>query len=197
MAARRPRPVRGGPRPPQQPPPAWIAATAERHRVGRAVPDPDAPAAARWTTAAALYHRPGELDTPTPGTERMPLAAQAAAAELMTIRGNLGLSAAAFEPTRHTMVIEGRPVQVPAHTANMQDAAAVPQLLGALWGNVGHGRQGGIAVNVTIVRHGWVGTESLLSVHVFRRCAELLAGRHTFHGSTFTARAFAAFRHVH
>ena len=124
----------------------------------------------------------------------MPAAAQAAA---LTIRGNLGVSAASFEPTRHTMVIEGRPLQVPAHRANMQDAAAVPQLLGAFGGNVGHGSKEGIAVNVSIERHGWAGTEGEVSVHVLRRCAELLPGRRTLHGPALSARAFAAFRHVH
>ena len=97
--------------------PAWIAATAERHAAARATPGPGAAAAARWTAAASAYARGGEVLSRVPGTESMPAEAQAAACELAKARRHLGLSPAAFEPTRHTMIIEGRPLQVPGADA--------------------------------------------------------------------------------
>ena len=51
-----------------------------------------------------------------PGTESMSAEAQAAACELAKARRNLGFSPA-LEPTRHTMIIEGRPLQAPGADA--------------------------------------------------------------------------------
>ena len=114
MAARAPRPPSGPPRPPRHPPPAWIAATAERHRVAREAPPAAAATPARWTAAASAYTHEAEVLSRIPGTENMSPAAQAVASELAKIRRNSGVSPAAFEPPRLTMIIEGRPVQVPA-----------------------------------------------------------------------------------
>jgi hypothetical protein len=123
MAGRGPGRAPPAPRPPLLPPPAWIAATAERHAAARATPDPAAAAAARWTAAASAYARGGEALSRVPGTESMSAEAQAAACELAKLWRNLGLSPAAFEPTRHTMIIGGRPLQVPGADAWMRQEA--------------------------------------------------------------------------
>jgi hypothetical protein len=100
------------PVPPQQPTEAWIAATAQRHERARQDPAPSAAAAQRWTAAAGAYTRGAtEAAEPIAGTETTSPLARAAARELATIRANLGVTPAMLEPSRHTMVIEGRPVQ--------------------------------------------------------------------------------------
>ena len=104
---------RRSPAPPPHPPAAWLAAAAQRHEQARQHPAPTAPAAQRWTAAAEAYTRGArEAAEPIAGTESMSPLARAAARELATIRANLGVTPAVFEPSRHTMVIEGRPVQV-------------------------------------------------------------------------------------
>lgn len=103
---------RRSPAPPQHPPEAWIVATARRHDEARQHPPATAPAAQRWTAAAGTYTRSAcSAAEPIAGTETMSPLARAAARELTTIRANLGMTPAMFEPSRHTMVIEGRPVQ--------------------------------------------------------------------------------------
>ena len=104
---------RRSPAPPQHPPSAWLAAAAQRHEQARQHPAPTAPAAQRWTAAAEAYTRGArEAAEPIAGTESMSPLARAAARELATIRANLGVTPAVFKPSRHAMVIEGRPVQV-------------------------------------------------------------------------------------
>ena len=114
MASRPARPFPGPPCPPRHPPPPWIAATAERFQQAREPPSAAAATAARWTAAAGAYTRGGAVEERVPGTENMSEAAQLAARELVTLRQTLAVSAASFEPPRHTMIIEGRPLQVVA-----------------------------------------------------------------------------------
>jgi hypothetical protein len=103
---------RRSPAPPLHPPAAWLVAEAQRHEQAREDPPPSAPAAQRWTAAAGAYTRgTREAAEPIAGTESMSPLARAAARELAIIRANLAVTPAVFEPSRHTMVIEGRPVQ--------------------------------------------------------------------------------------
>ena len=117
MAGRAARPFPWPPRPPRHPPPAWIAATAERHREAREPPSAAAATAARWTAAASAYTRGQAVEERVPGTENMCEVAQFAARELVKLRKMLAVSPAAFEPPRHTVIIEGRPLQVRACAA--------------------------------------------------------------------------------
>ena len=120
MASRPARPFPGPPCPPRHPPPPWIAATAERFQQAREPPSAAAATAARWTAAAGAYTRGGAVEERVPGTENMSEAAQLAARELVTLRQTLAVSAASFEPPRHTMIIEGRPLQVVAFATCVQ-----------------------------------------------------------------------------
>ena len=72
---------------------------------------PQQPAPWRWSSAAAATS-PGPTREVVKGTEGMHWKAQRPAADLDRFRMTLSASAAAFEPDRFTMVIEGRPVQV-------------------------------------------------------------------------------------